>query len=122
MITFGSPRIGRKRTVTVAQRLKKIGADMFLLAVGKKAFNNYATLKSIIRPFEAKGNERQQRLFFFRGPQHESDFMMTKAVLNMACNQHTTTSLESLSCATRKHSSSENALTSSTNLVAKTAP
>ena len=83
MITFGSPRIGRKRTVTVAQRLKKIGADMFLLAVGKKAFNNYATLKSIIRPFEAKGNERQQRLFFFRGPQHESDFMMTKAVLNI---------------------------------------
>ncbi len=83
MITFGSPRIGKKRTLVVARRLRKIGADMFLLAVGKKAFNNYAALKSIAGPFERSQKPRLQRLFLFRGPQHRSDFLMTKAVLNL---------------------------------------
>ncbi len=56
---------------------------MFLLAVGKKAFNNYMTLKNIASPFERSQKKNSQRLFFFRGPQHHSDFMMTKAVLNL---------------------------------------
>ena len=86
VITFGAPRIGRKKTVKVAERLKRFGADMFMLAVGKKAFNNYATLKTIVRPFETTRHKRLQRLFLFRGPQHKSDFMMTKAVLNIGKN------------------------------------
>lgn len=83
VITFGAPRIGRKKTIKVAERLKRFGADMFVLAVGKKAFNNYATLKTIVRPFETTKRKMLQRLFLFRGPQHKSDFMMTKAVLNI---------------------------------------
>ena len=86
IITFGAPRIGRKKTVKVAERLKRFGTDMFVLAVGKKAFNNYATLKTIVRPFEIAKHKRRQRLFLFRGPQHKSDFMMTKAVLNIGKN------------------------------------
>ena len=83
LITFGAPRIARKRTLIVAQRLQKVGADMYLLAIGKRAFNSYETLKSIVRPFESAGRKIVQRLFLFRGPQDRADFVMTKAVLKI---------------------------------------
>ncbi|XP_065067208.1 uncharacterized protein LOC135692819 [Rhopilema esculentum] len=85
LITFGAPRIARKRTLVVAQRLQKVGADMYLLAIGKRAFNSYETLKSIVRPFESVGRKIVQRLFLFRGPQDRADFVMTKAVLKIVC-------------------------------------
>ena len=83
LITFGAPRVGRKRTLVVSQRLKKAGADMYVLGVGRRAFNNYESLKKIVRPFEATKKKTLHRLFLFRGPQHRQDFIMTKTVLKI---------------------------------------
>jgi len=85
LITFGAPRIGRKRTYVVSRRLKKAGADMYVLGVGRRAFRNYESLKRIVRPFEATKKKTLHRLFLFRGPQHRQDFIVIKTVLKVVC-------------------------------------
>ena len=56
---------------------------MYVLGIGKRAFNNYEALKRIVRPFEATRKKSRQRLFLFRGPQHRQDFLVTKSVLRI---------------------------------------
>lgn len=85
LVTFGAPRVGRKRTAVISQRLKRAGADMYVLGVGRRAFNNYVSLKSIVKPFETTKAKMLHRLFLFRGPQHKKDFVLTKAVLKVVC-------------------------------------
>ena len=56
---------------------------MYVLGVGRRAFNNYVSLKSIVKPFETTKAKMLHRLFLFRGPQHKKDFVLTKAVLKV---------------------------------------
>ena len=88
LITFGAPRIGRKRTYVVSQRLKKAGADMYVLGVGRRAFRNYESLKRIVRPFEATKRKTLHRLFLFRGPQNRQNFILTKTVLKIGMSHY----------------------------------